>query len=115
MSKSSTLPDPSTPNGRIFQAAMALFLQDGKDHTAQEIATHLGWGVDRVRKHLGGQNGFLEGLRVEEEYRSRYSRSYPHMQAGHHKVSVYGPSREALRATILNTVSSVIHRHLVVS
>lgn len=109
MSKSSaTLPDPSTPNGRIFQAALALFLQDGKDHTAQELADHLGWGVDRVRRHLGGQNGFLEGLRVEEEYRPRYSKSYTHVQAGTYKVAVYGPSREALRATILNAVSTVV-------
>ncbi len=107
MSKPSALPDPTTPNGRIFQAAMALFLKDGKDHTAQEIADHLGWGVDRVRRNLGNQNGFPSGLRVEEEHRPRYSKSYTHMQVGTHKVMVYGPSREALRATILDAVASV--------
>ena len=107
MSKPETLPDPNTPEGKIFQAAMALFLRDGKDHTAQEIADRLGWSVARVRKNLNDKNGFFAGLRSVEEQRPRYSTNYTYRQVGTYTITVYGPTREALRAHIHNMASSL--------
>jgi hypothetical protein len=81
----------------VRDAGIALFLADGKDHSAQELADHLGCTVSVVRTILRDARGCVDGLRAAEDHRPSHSRNYRGMETGSHKVWVYGPTRETLR------------------
>lgn len=88
--------------GTIVEAVWEMFLSDGSDHTAQEIADRLGITAARVRKALNDQHGFSpQGITQSWEFRVSRDRSYG-TERGGHKVTVYGPSREGLRRRLLS-------------
>lgn len=82
----------------ILRLVTDRFIAEGRDSTVAEIAARLCWGESRVRKLLARP---LEGLRVGQESRPSHSRDYPGMEAGTHRVWVYGPTREHLSSLLL--------------
>lgn len=85
----------------LRDAVVAAYLETGRDQTVAEIAVRTGMSEAKVRKHLTDHVGFpADGLQRREESRTSYSKSYPAMEAGAHKVTTYGPSREYLRGLL---------------
>lgn len=86
----------------VVLAALQLFMSDGEDHTIREIAEAMGWPEAKVRRAIASApGGTPRELRYSESHRASYSRNYPGMQAGAHKVALYGPTREWLRELLL--------------
>jgi hypothetical protein len=79
------------------------YLQTGKDQTAAELAGRSGWPLSKVRRYLTAGPGGAppDGVRAFHEARTSYSRDFPGMEAGVHRVTTYGPTREKLRDWIL--------------
>jgi hypothetical protein len=78
------------------------WLQTGEALSAQQIAEGMGRSVASVRRVLQDNKGFVcANLTARQEHRQSFSRSYTDFATGSHKVWVYEPSREALRAAIL--------------
>jgi hypothetical protein len=90
-----------TPEQQICSAVVEAFLETGKALDAPEIAKKLGWSESKVRRILRAHGGSVDGVAVREEGRASYSRAYRGMEAGAHRVSVYRPTLEALRALVL--------------
>jgi len=87
----------------LVGAIIGAYLATGKDLTARELAARIGWPESKVRRYLtaGPGGGPPDGIRTFSEARTSYSRDYPGMEAGAHKVTTYGPTRERLRDFIL--------------
>jgi transposase-like protein len=84
---------------QIADAIVALYLETGHDPDAPTIATRAGCSVGTVRR-LARDHSF-PGCLPRTEWRQSYSRDYPGFEAGAHKVTVYGPTRETLRQLVL--------------
>lgn len=85
MTRSEQLPS------RASHAALDLFLENNRDHTAEEIAAHLGQvDVNRVRRLLREDRAPGVVGRIEERPFGDKTRA----------VCVYGPTREALRSRL---------------
>lgn len=78
-----------------------MYLKDGTDHTAIEIAHHMAYPIAAVRRVINAAHGCPYGLRCDQVSRESFSRDYPDMQKGYHKVWVYGPDRDTLRKKLL--------------
>lgn len=85
---------------QVKGAVVEAFLETGKALDAQEIATRLGWSVSKLRRVMTEAHGCVDGLVPSQEYRPSYSANYASMQSGAHKVWVYEPTLETLRAMI---------------
>lgn len=85
----------------IRDAVVEAFLETGKALAAPEIAKRLGWSVSKVRRVMAENGGCVRGLQTYQEHRPSESRNYPGMLTGAHKVWLYKPSLEALRALVL--------------
>lgn len=85
---------------RIRDAVVAHYLETGKPAEAPELAKRLGWSVAKVRRLLDELHG-PKGVMAYQETRVSYSRSYPGMEAGAHKVWTYAPALWLLRDIIL--------------
>jgi hypothetical protein len=85
----------------IRDAVVEAFLEAGKALDASEIARRLGWSVSKVRRVMGDNGGCVRGLQTYQDHRPSESRNYPGMVTGSHKVWLYKPSLEALRALVL--------------
>jgi hypothetical protein len=84
----------------IKVAVVEAFLETGKALDANEIAARLDWSVSKVRQVIKAAHGCVDGLTPHQESRESNSKSYPGFTAGAHKVWVYQPSLETLRAMI---------------
>lgn len=93
-------------NEVVFKATVDLFIETGKDSTATEIAAKIGCKSAAVSAIFRENHGLIPGLRVDEEYRASYSKNYPSMQTGAHKVFVYGPTRDTLREMLIKSAAT---------
>jgi hypothetical protein len=85
---------------KVTEAVTEAFIEDGKAHTAAEIAARIGCSVAAVRATM--PNGWPPaGIDHEEDSRPSYSASYRGMETGSHRVTVYQPSREAMRQAVI--------------
>ena len=50
---------------------------------------------------MAENQGCPRGVVIGEDSRESYSRNYPGMHAGYHKVTVYQPTMDALRQAVL--------------
>lgn len=85
----------------LVHAATRFYLETGNDPTVADLAARLGWTESKIRRLLTAAHGCPMGLTYRTEERPSYEKNYG-MQRGVHKVSTYGPSRDRLRALILN-------------
>lgn len=93
--------DPKTAREtQIKEAVVEAFLETGKALDANDIAARLGWSVSKVRRLISEAHGCVDGLIAREDRRESHSRNYAAFTAGVHKVWVYLPSMETLRAMI---------------
>ncbi len=81
----------------VYEVIVEHFMDHGEDATVAELAAALKCSESTVRKVLNACHGVPKGCVVREEHRESYSKNYTNMQAGSHKVNVYGPSRATLR------------------
>lgn len=90
-----------TNERQLRDAVVEAYLETGKALDVKEIATRMGWSESKVRKVFTAAGGCVTGLDLRQEGRESYSRNYPGMTAGAHKVWVYMPTRQTLREMIL--------------
>lgn len=94
----------STDTQTVVDAVVRMFMADGRDHSIKEVAAALGWSESRVRRAItSAPGGRPDELDSSVDYRTSYSRDYPTMEAGAHKVRLYGPTRQTLREMLLRT------------
>ena len=86
----------------IKVAVVEAFLETGKALDATEIAARLGWSVSKVRRVISEAHGCVDGLVAREDRRESQSRNYAAFTTGAHKVWVYLPTMETLRAMIID-------------
>ena len=85
----------------VDRAVMDYFIRYGKSCTIKELAVHMQRGDAWVRKVMNDNHGCTRGSVVSEESRESFSKSYPSMQAGYHKVICYQPAMESMRQMII--------------
>jgi hypothetical protein len=84
----------------VGDAIVAAFVETGADVTVAEIAARIGCSGSTVRGTM--KNGFAPaGTQAEEVMRPRMSKNYRWQEDGAFRVTVYGPTRETLRALLL--------------
>lgn len=93
---------------QVGDAAVSLYLRNGKDHDAVEIAAELGCSVATVRKRINDSKGFVPRCIWHQEARPSYSKSYRGMESGSHLVWVYGPSRETIRQMLISATGAAV-------
>lgn len=82
----------------VVEAVVALYLETGNDQTIKEIAAKMGLSEGSVRAALGD---LPDELYCRDDVRQSFSKDYRMFTSGAHKVSVYGPTRDALRTMLL--------------
>jgi hypothetical protein len=85
----------------IRDAVVAHYLETGGDIDAQGLAARLGWSATKVRKVINDNHGSVPGVHPYEDQRHSYSRNFPDMAIGSHKVWVYRPQLSYLRELLL--------------
>ena len=91
---------PALTEAQLTKAAIEMYLADGEDHTAAEMAAHLGYSAAAIRRVLDSASGCPAALRCDQVSRESHIRSCPGTPSGSHRVWVYGPRRETLRKKI---------------
>ncbi|MCX7255685.1 MAG: hypothetical protein NTZ64_02870 [Polaromonas sp.] len=91
----------------VDRAVMAYFIKHGRACTAKELAEHMERGEQWVRKVMSDNHGCTRGSIICEESRESYSKSYPSMQMGYHKVTCYQPTMESMRQTIIAQAADI--------
>lgn len=87
---------PDTLRVLILRAYMAR----GEDSSVKELAEFGKVNERQIRKALEAAHGLPSGCTCRREGRTSYSKDFPTMESGHHMVTVYGPTREALAALV---------------
>ena len=90
----------------VRNAVVSLYLKTGEPVSIAEIAKHLECGAPRVRSLMSEAHGVISGLDISQAERESYSKDYPMMQVGYHRVYVYSPSKSTLRALVLAATES---------
>lgn len=91
----------TTPAAAVDAAIMSYFLQHGRACTIKELAEHMSRSERWLRKVMSDNHGCTRGSVVVDESRESFSKSYPGMQMGYHRVTCYQPTMASMRAAIL--------------
>lgn len=91
---------PLTPE-MIRDAVVERFLATGQGSTVKDLAGYLLRSESTVRKVITANYGAVDGTLYDEVSRESHSRNYPGQSVGAHKVSVYIPDPQHLRAMLL--------------
>lgn len=86
----------------VRAAIVDAFIEKGEAIDAKAIAERMGVSVGVVRARINGDaHGCPRGCDTWETWRTSFSKDYPGMESGAHRVWVYAPARETLRQRIL--------------
>lgn len=88
----------------VRRAVVDHYLKTGNSADAPTIAAGLGWPERKVREVLRLNFGAIPGTHAQQEARASYSKNYPGMQSGSHRVWCYLPSLSTLREIIVGKV-----------
>jgi AraC-like DNA-binding protein len=83
-------------------AVIEAYLETGEGLCVKQIAARLGWSESTVRGVIDHHHGITPRLRCYQDARTSYSKDYPGMSAGVHKVWAYIPGRDTLRQMVLD-------------
>lgn len=83
---------------RVVRAIMDVYMETGEPTDAATIATRCGMSAAQVVNCIVDSQKFVaEGVEMTEVSRPSYSKNYPMISTGSHRVRVFAPTREAVR------------------